>query len=870
MADTNVVDAAHLPVARAEVLERHERRWRAMFDQAPVAILVADDDRRFVEANAAACELLGAPLDQIVGASIRAFMVPPERRRPTANAGSHWAAFLNDGQEGGECVILRPDGTKRYANFHARANFEPGFHLCIAHDGTERKLTDEVVRRAESLYRTLVETTNTGYLVSDEAGRVLDANAEYVRLTGHLDLDAIRWTDVLQWTVPADRDRHAAGIAACVRDGAVRDLEVHFASDSGKVIPVEINATAVQCDEGLRLLWLCRDITYRENIRQEVETAWHELESRVQQRTAQLAQANEQIRIRARQQEAVAEFGRRALAGKELAYLPHEAGEMVARLLEVEFTAVLEHADAQSDQLVLRACHGWAGPLGEPIATTDPATLPGYVIASGQSVVIGDLRADTRFLPPPAMLESGMVSGITVVIPGEERPFGIIGAHTAQAREFTQDDLHFVQSVANVLAAAVERIRAEEIVRSAREAAVRANDAKLEFLSRMSHELRTPLNAILGFGQLLEIEELGARQQESVDQIISAGRHLLHLVNEVLDISRIESGHVSFEFEPLAVEDLLGEAIDLMRPLAAAANLEIAITPKSQTRGHVLADHQRVRQVLLNLLSNAVKYNRPGGEVRVSALPAPDGRSVRLEVADTGVGIPAESLPRLFTPFDRLGAENTPVEGSGIGLALSKRLMEAQGGELGVDSTEGEGSTFWIDLPVAAAPVVDPPRPRYDETNRPGPADPAQPGNGGSPAEEGLPRRTILYIEDNEQNRRLMELLLSQRSSLRLVNASRGEEGLELARLHHPDLILLDMHLPDTCGEDVLNALRADAVTKGTPVVVVSADATAIRQAALRALGANDYLTKPFNVKDFISIIDEYLYPDGAEASKTR
>jgi PAS domain S-box-containing protein len=868
MADTNVPGVATAPSFPNWEDGCGETGWRAIFEQAPVAILVADDAQRFVEVNKAGCALLGAPAEQIIGAPIRQFM-----RAPTggAVAGTGLSAadfFLGTGPEGTECVVLRPDGTKRYADCHTRADFRPGWHLCVAHDGTDRKLTDEVVRRAEDTYRSLVETTNTGYLVADHEGRVIDANAEYVRLTGHADLDAIRWRKVREWILPADRDRHATALAACLRDGAVRDLVINFASPAGQVIAVEINATAVQCDEGVRLLSLCRDITSREAARQEVETAWHELEDRVQQRTAQLAQANDQIRVRARQQEAVAEFGRRALASGDLKPLLHESGEMVARLLEVEFATVLEHADPQSDQLLLCACHGWPGRLGELIATTDPAAMDGYVLRTGESVVSDNLRNESRFQVSSKMLESGIVSGITVLIPGEERPFGVIGAHTIHARVFTQDDLAFVRSVAHVLAAAVDRSRSEAIVRAAREAAVKANDAKLDFLSRMSHELRTPLNAILGFGQLLEIENLGAREQESVDQIISAGRHLLHLVNEVLDISRIESGHLTLACEPLSVAELLAEAIDLMRPLAGAENLCVTISPDAETQAlYVLADHQRVHQVLLNLLSNAVKYNRSGGRIDVSAAPSPDGRSVRVAVADTGLGIPADMLPRLFTPFDRLGAESTDVEGSGIGLALAQRLMEAHGGQLGVQSTLGEGSTFWLDLPVAAAPTESA---RVPMEARAGSTPPvparARDGNGEAAA-GGVAQRTVLHIEDNEQNQRLMDLLLALRPNLSLVTAGRGQEGLELARTRHPDLILLDMHLPDTPGEEVLRALRAQDSTRETPVVVVSADATADRQERLRALGANDYLTKPFNVRQFLGIIDGYLQPEKPAAA---
>ena len=208
---------------------------------------------------------------------------------------------MSTGCESGEFVILRSDGTKRFADFRARANFQPGLHLCIAHDTTERQDAPEAAaRRAEGLYRSLVETTNTGYLVTDRDGHVLDANAEYVRQAGAADLEAIRGRRVLQWTAAADRARLAEGIAVCLREGVVRDLEILFAHETGGTVPVEINATAVQSEDGVQILSLCRDITARVLARSEVETAWHELETRVSQRTAQLASANEQIRLRAR------------------------------------------------------------------------------------------------------------------------------------------------------------------------------------------------------------------------------------------------------------------------------------------------------------------------------------------------------------------------------------------------------------------------------------------------------------------------------------------------------------------------------------------------------------------------------------------
>ena len=382
----------------------------------------------------------------------------------------------------------------------------------------------------------------------------------------------------------------------------------------------------------------------------------------------------------------------------------------------------------------------------------------------------------------------------------------------------------------------------------------------------MSHELRTPLNAILGFSQLLEIERLSGGQRESVEQITHAGRHLLELVNEVLDISRIDSGHMSLTPEPLAVDEMLREAIDLIRPLADARHIELIAGPGCHAADHfVLADRQRLRQVLINLLSNAVKYNQPAGTVTLDATPSPDGRLFRLSVRDTGIGIDPEKFSRLFTPFERLGAEHTDVEGSGMGLALSKRLVESQRGELGVESVPGSGSTFWVDLPVAAAPAPGTGLEIFNELlglEPFGPDDSFLAAVVEPPPLPPAPEHTILHIEDNEPNRRLVEMLVAQRPALRLLTASKGRDGLSLAREHHPDLILLDLHLPDTTGESVLHDLRADPATRDMPVVMISADAAAVRRNQQHIEGADyadSYLTKPFNVTQFLQLLDTYF-----------
>ena len=387
-----------------------------------------------------------------------------------------------------------------------------------------------------------------------------------------------------------------------------------------------------------------------------------------------------------------------------------------------------------------------------------------------------------------------------------------------------------------------QRTRIEAALRDAKEEADRANHAKSEFLSRMSHELRTPLNAILGFGQLLERQNPTAQQRSRVEHIISAGRHLLNLINEVLDLSRIEAGHLQLSVEPVAVEDVLEEALDLMRPLAADRALQLVVDARLSEDLFVLADRQRLKQVLLNLLTNAVKYTPIRGRIAVSVQHR-GPTTTRIVVTDTGAGIATDKLARLFTPFDRLDVEPSGVEGTGLGLALCQRLMHAMAGEIGVESTPGKGSAFWIELPAVDSPLKALPRNRNQAVDDI------------SMAAAGK----ILYIEDNLSNLTLVEEMLGEQPGIELLTAMRGGLGLDLARRHSPDLILLDLHLPDLRGHEVLARLRQDEITRDIPVVIISADATARQIQRLMAAGARSYLTKPLDIGEFFRVIDEVM-----------
>ncbi|MEY2560301.1 MAG: hypothetical protein QOG51_716 [Verrucomicrobiota bacterium] len=389
-----------------------------------------------------------------------------------------------------------------------------------------------------------------------------------------------------------------------------------------------------------------------------------------------------------------------------------------------------------------------------------------------------------------------------------------------------------------------ERSRIEKALREAKEDADRANRAKSEFLSRMSHELRTPLNAILGFGQLLERQNPTEKQLARVHHITSAGRHLLNLINEVLDISRIEAGNLQLSVEPVSLAEVLEETLDLMRPLASDRSMELSVAPQLDAEQYVLADRQRLKQVLLNLLTNAVKYTPVGGKVTIS-MDASKPDTIRVVVTDTGSGIPAQKLSRLFTPFDRLGAEQSGVEGTGLGLALCQRLMQAMDGVVGVSSEVGKGSAFWIELPEAKSPLEGLPKNRSVLALEPH-----------SLTEQ---KRKILYIEDNFSNLTLVEQMLAERSDIQVMTAMQGQLGLDLARKHLPDVILLDLHLPDLPGWEVLARLRRSKLTRDIPVIIISADATARQVDRLMAAGARAYLTKPLDITGLFRAIDDTL-----------
>lgn len=371
-----------------------------------------------------------------------------------------------------------------------------------------------------------------------------------------------------------------------------------------------------------------------------------------------------------------------------------------------------------------------------------------------------------------------------------------------------------------------------------------ANQAKSEFLASMSHELRTPLNAVLGFSQLLQGESsLAGEQRESAEEIYRAGSHLLELINEILDLSKIEAGTLELQVETFAIGDVIRSCQRLIELIAQQYGVSLSFAQECLADEWVRADITRTKQVLLNLLSNAVKYNREGGSVSVSC--ERQGEFLRIAVSDTGVGISEEKLAVIYEPFNRLGAEAGKIEGAGIGLTITRELVDMMGGEMGVESRPGEGSTFWFTLPwVGRETVVG--------------------GSAHGRRDETLPAKIqgkmkVLYIEDNPTNLKLVKMLLERQTDCEFVAAVEPVSGIELATRERPDLILLDINLPTMSGYEVVARLKALPETRAIPVIALTANAMSDEVEKGKQAGFDGYLTKPLQVKEFMAVLRGYL-----------
>jgi PAS domain S-box-containing protein len=459
------------------------------------------------------------------------------------------------------------------------------------------------------------------------------------------------------------------------------------------------------------------------------------------------------------------------------------------------------------------------------------------------------LRTDGSYLPhdqcpmATALREKRQILGAEAIA---ERPDGTQIWFNAYPTPLFNTDGDLVGGI-NMLVDITERKQLDRVIlennielKKAKHLADKANLAKSDFLSNMSHELRTPLSAILGFAQLIEAgtPALTSNQKRNVEQILQAGWYLLHLINEILDLTLVESGKLSLSMEPVSLNQLLYECKDMIEPQAIARNITLDF-PVLNNSLFVNADQTRLKQIFINLLSNAVKYNRENGKVIVTCAK-PSGQQIRICVEDTGAGITPENMTQLFQPFNRLGKENGPEEGTGIGLVMTKRLVELMGSKINVNSNVGEGSTFWFELDLV------------EENNN-------QDKNNLAKNDDTLPqmssnadKRTLLYVEDNPANLILVEEIMASQPHITLLTARDGYEGIEIARLTQPDLILMDINLPGISGIEVMKILAKDKVTTHIPVIALSANANPRDIEKGLQAGFFRYVTKPIKINELM------------------
>jgi PAS domain S-box-containing protein len=633
-------------------------------------------------------------------------------------------------------------------------------------------------------FRELVDAAPDGIVVCDADGVIELVNVQAERMFGY-SRDELIGKRVETLIPDRLRLRHPQHVASYVQAPRTRPmgsgLELSGRRRDGTEFPVEISLSPIRSDRGRMIAAAIRDVTDRKRIEDEARRANAYLLSAVDSIQDAFSLYDEEDRI------VLVNSAFRQLLG------PAIAGSITGRRFEHLLDELLA-----------------AGLLD--LGGEDAATLRARWLAYHR-VPSGVLELTTR----------------------DGRALRAIDRPTAEHG-----------TVSLILDVTEDRLRADEL-RRARASAEAASAAKSEFLASMSHELRTPLNAVLGFAQLLQRDRkqpLSDRQRERVDHVVRGGEHLLRLIDDVLDLSRIEAGRVAISAEVVGVRALVDEVVATLEPVATRTAVSIAIAPLSTSLPAVIADRTRLAQILMNFGSNAIKYNRAGGHVTVLASRVDD--RVRISIADDGLGIPEDKRARIFEPFHRAGQETGPIEGTGIGLAISKRLAELMKGAVGFHSESGKGSTFWVEVPAVAAADV---APTDEPTAVPSPL-----------AARGATRK-VVYVEDNPSNIAFMRELMDELPSIELVAAPTAEIGLELVRAHQPALVILDINLPGMSGFDAVRLLKEWPDTRDIPVIALTAAALPRDLARATEAGFHRYLTKPIKVDELTATLEEILVP---------
>ncbi|MEI6142114.1 MAG: PAS domain S-box protein [Mariniphaga sp.] len=809
-----------------EKINHQNERLQAILEAIPDLIFVTARDGTYLEYYSSESDRLVVPDNQIIGRNIKELF-------NNETAALH-IEKINECLEQQTIITYEFSGSASNKELFFEVRLAPLGNsrvLTVARDISDKRKNEEILRNSEEKYRYMFFNNPQPMWIYDlETLAFLEVNEAAIKHYGYsyeeflsMTLKDIRPEEDIDNLLKDIKDKKWS----LNRLGVWRHLK-----KNGELIYVELISHFVNFNGRNARHILLNDITERKQIEQEIRDLNSTLENKINERTAQLETTNKILLNEIEVREQVEQ----ALSRSEKNY----------RTVVENVNEVIFQTDINGLWLFLNI--SWSRIMGYSVDESLGESFLNYVHPDDRQGNIDYFKPlinrekefchhEVRYLT-----KSGEIIWIEV--------FARLGLNENGEVTGTFGTLQDITI----------RKEAIEEIKKARMEAEQANMAKSEFLSRMSHELRTPMNSILGFAQLLQMGQLSTNQMKGVNHIVKSGKHLLDLINEVLDISRIEAGHLTLSLEPVLLSDAIKETIDILKPLCFDRQIKIEQTYSPDNKIYVNSDHQRLKQILLNLMNNAVKYNRLSGNIMIKAekkLPEPNGTvKVRTSITDTGFGISADDIPKLFNPFERIGAEKSITEGTGLGLTVVKKLVDAMGGTIGVESEIGIGSTFWFELPYAEN--------QLELINKNGRiTDSDAVGN----AKAG----TILYIEDNSSNIELVEqILLNHRTGLHLISEMYGNSAERLVNLHKPDLILLDLDLPDVHGSVVLKRLKKNEITKDIPVVIVSADAMSHQLDRLMQLGAAYYLTKPLNVIEFLQIIDKFVVLKNNEPNNNR